>query len=180
MPNEPTPEELHAQMVSQSKEFATTAPKVFADQDAEFANELAMLEGRTKSNIIKVPIGDGVSLSVWGSLSADAMHQYVKLSTDLQNVVKGAMRREKKATAKRTKADEEEALADAQRMDDITYDIYGLISANPAITATFLKENPDKFSPADLGKMLEGFQKAMSEGAEEATKREVATKTFRE
>ena len=181
MPSEQTPEEIKAEMVAQGEAFALKAAANLKVQDGEFADELAMLEARTKTNIVNVHIADGFNIAVFGSLSATEGRKYLAASEKLGVVIKKlrecmmASLQGDTQTAKQTK----EYNALLQASDDYSYDMVEIITANPAITKKYLKSNPDKFSVADLTKILEGYQTASVESEADAKERAEITKSFR-
>ena len=168
-------------MIAQSDEFVAEKKAEGIKENIDFANELAQLESRTKTNIVKVCIADGFNIAVFGSLSATEGRKFLAVSESL-GVVSKKLRACMMASLQgetQTAEQENEYEGLLQASDDYSYQMLEIITANPAITAKYLKANPAKFSVADLTKILEGYQTASVETEADAKTRAAATKSFR-
>ena len=122
------------------------------DQEGDWEEEIALLERRVKTNIIKVPIGDkkkGETLAIRGSLSDFELNKIA----ELDNLRKTLNLKD-----------------DLDVIDQITHVMLGTITANPLITSEWLAENRTKYSTEDMLSAYLTYQEEMVTRAERVAK----------
>jgi hypothetical protein len=113
------------------------------DQEGDWQEEIALLERRVKTNIIKVPIGDkkkGETLAIRGSLSDFEINKIA----ELDNLRKTLNLKD-----------------DLELIDQITHVIVGTVTANPLITPEWLAKNRTKYSTEDMLSAYLTYQEGM-------------------
>lgn len=100
-----------------------------AAQARRWEAEIAMLERRVHDEIAEVDLGNGDSLLIRACIS-------------------GAEGARIQALEKERKALDREA--DAERLDEIAYEILEIVTANPMITAEWLRTHKDQYSVVDM------------------------------
>lgn len=114
-----------------------------SDQEGDWEEEIALLERRVKTNIIKVPIGDkkkGETLAIRGSLSDFEINKLA----ELDNLRKTLNLKD-----------------DLELINQITYVILGTITANPIMTPEWFAKNRTKFSTEDMLSVYLTYQEGM-------------------
>ena len=133
--------------LAEHKEELDKFKSKISEQEGNWEEEIALLERRVTTNIIKVPIGDkkkGEFLSIRGSLSNFEINEIVKLD----NLRKGLSIED-----------------DLDLINQTTYVILELILANPIMTAKWLAENQTKYSTEDMLAAYLTHQEGMTERA---------------
>lgn len=100
-----------------------------AAKNRDWDQELAMLERRVKEEIALVDLGNGDTIAIRAGLSEAEAKRIQALSTERDGL---------------------SPEADAQRLEDIAYEIVAIVTANPMITAEWLRENQDKIAVSDM------------------------------
>lgn len=117
-----------------------------AAQTQHWADEIAMLERRVQTETAEVDLGNGDVLLIRACISG--------------------------AEGKRIQALEKERKeigpeGDMDRLDEIAYEILEIVTANPRITADWLRANPGRFSVADMVTATMGWYKSQVQRAGE-------------
>ena len=88
-----------------------------------------MLERRVKEEITLVDLGNGDTVAIRAGLSEAEAKRIQALSTERDGL---------------------SPETDAQRIEDIAYEIVAIVTANPKITTEWLRENQDKIAVSDM------------------------------
>jgi hypothetical protein len=112
------------------------------DTEERWPEELALLQRRVESNIVEVQMDKekGETIAIRGSLSDFEIGKI----TELDNM--------------RKKLNPED---DLEMINEITYVILGIITANPLMTAEWFKNNRTKYSTEDMLKAYLTYQEQM-------------------
>lgn len=128
-----------------------------AEEQSRWDAEIATLERRTRTEIEEIDLGNGDTIAVWACLSADETRLLGYLQKAQVEIVGG-----------RNPNDLPEE--DAEALDEIQREIIELVTANPMITARWLKENPGRFATQDVLVASIGYYARMGERVERAAR----------
>lgn len=107
------------------------------EEDTKWAAEIEMLTRRIGNETDYVDLGNGDKIAVRTRLSYAEIEHIDKLARDSDKLQK---------EGKITEA------------NDLVYEMYELITANPLITKEFLKEHKDSYSFNDMIALVKGYQ----------------------
>lgn len=108
-----------------------------SEAEKNWAAEIEMLTRRVDTEIDYVELGNGDKIAVRTRLSyaeIELIDKYARDSQTLQNEGK------------------------IEEANDLVYDMYAMITANPIITKEFLKEHKDSYSFNDMIALVKGYQ----------------------
>lgn len=124
------------------------------DKDNEqYQIEITRLQKRVATQTAQIPLGDTDTIEVWSCLS----EQETKLIGQMEKL-------KKEIVAGRPM--DELSVAETEALNDITYQILEMVTANPLITYQWLLENPDKYSTQDMAIAFVGFYSEIAERAQ--------------
>jgi hypothetical protein len=135
--------EVALKHLAEHKEEIDKFKSKIGEQEGDWEEEIALLERRVKTNIIKVPIGDkkkGETLAIRGSLSDFEINKIA----ELDNLRKTLTLKD-----------------DLELINQITYVMLGVVTANPTITSDWLAKNPTKYSTEDMLSAYLTYQEGM-------------------
>jgi len=111
-------------------------------QDKKWQNELNLLQRRVETNIKEIQLGDkGETIAIRASLSDYEATEIAKLDD------------------KRTKLDPN---TDMDLINDLTYTILSMITANPMMTAEWFKDNRERYSTEDMLSLFLSYLEQMT------------------
>lgn len=119
---------------------------VRAEEHKEDSATLAMLSRRIKTVTEKVELGGGDEIEVWACLSQQEVDEIVRLDA---TITKGK---------------------DPVKAKKSYHTIIEKITVDPLLTAQWLEENPDAFSPQDLRIIYQAYLKLLDKRAEKIVK----------
>ncbi len=115
-----------------------------AVQDVKWQDEIAMLEGRVKDCFEMVDLENGDQIAVRTALSEKEMKELGKIEKR-----KGGIFKEIKKKSENPDSNEEEIENLQDSISDLTYRQIEVMTANPLITADWLRKNQDKWPVND-------------------------------
>ena len=128
-----------------------------AEEQSKWDAEIATLERRTRTEIEEIDLGNGDTIAVWSCLSADETRLLGYLQKAQVEIAGG-----------RNPNDLSEE--DAEALDDVQREIIELVTANPVITAEWLRANPERFATQDVLVASIGYYARMGERVERAAR----------
>jgi Na+/phosphate symporter len=134
-----TPEEIDAAL-NQAKPLFEKMEQRYAAENNKWANEIATLERRVNTLYEDVDLGNGDRIAIRTALSEKESKRVGKLEEE------------------RTTLDKEH---DLDRLNDISYELLEIFTANPMLTKTWFKKNGDKFALNDALKIMFSFYESL-------------------
>ena len=164
MPRQHTPEEMAA--FDKAMDEAQPLFKDFQKSKQELAHqwdpELALLESRTEPETADIDLGDGQIIKIKQRLSYRDSMRFSYLQGELSRKGKILERNRQGVSIRGIVAHVLRSVTGYPRpitdqLDDITFEIIELVTANPFITKEYLRNNTDKFTGEDLMKVINGY-----------------------
>lgn len=130
-----TPEELaNAQRIlAERKPHMENMVRGIHEEEARWAQEIAVLESRIYTEAIEINLGNGASIAIRTCLTGPEGKRLDELE---------------KAQALES---------DAGKREEIAAEMIEIITLNPLINKKWIIENKDKYSPSDILRVLLGF-----------------------
>jgi len=99
-----------------------------AAAESRWRREIATLERRVETECVDVDLGNGDTIAVRACLSNAESRRIADLERERSTLSDG----------------------DRDRADEIAFEILGILTANPLLTAGWFRQNPDRYAVSDM------------------------------